>query len=255
MNIIFERTHFSEKNTPKWPCPSCEIGLLLQVPKKFEYHSDAATCNAKNEEYSEPEMYSYVFSDTLKCFNCSEIVVVTGIGHSEQQWDDDEQTSSSYHEVFSPKFFQPSPPIIKFPVHADLPDPVVRLLIKSFKLFWCDYDACANRLRASLEALLDGMSIARKKNPDAKRELSLHDRIGLITAEKGTPMDDVKELIMAVKWLGNAGSHELKGINRSELIDGYKMIELCLNRIFPEQNLEEAIIVAKARKINTSNRS
>jgi hypothetical protein len=63
-----------------------------------------------------------------------------------------------------------------------------------------------------------------------KREaLSLHSRILEYRAKR----PDVAELLLAVKWLGNAGSHPGTGtVSQEDLLDGFEMLEQVLDEVY-----------------------
>lgn len=254
MNEKFLNLHFIGPDIPMWPCPSCAHGVLLVYDNKFDNHLDAASKKEGGEYWFDPDMNKFVFSSTMECNVCKETVIVSGIGGVEEDWGEDAYVQRQWYEYYTPTYFQPALRIIEVPQNDKISAKLLDLLGKSFSLFWCDYDACANRIRATLEVLLDDMGIPRRMKLDAKRDMSLHDRIELIEAAAGSELDDVKQMIMAVKWLGNAGTHELDGIDRAELIDGYKMLELSLHRLYPSINPDSAKLVARARAINLAMR-
>lgn len=233
MKKIFENKFFSDKAIPPWPCPTCSEGTLL-LDGKFNVHNDSHTEQYRNDEFFEPEMGKYVFSCTMKCNLCKEAVSVSGTGGSEPGWDEEYPNATVYYDFYTPTFFQPALPIIGIPDSDEFSPKVRSMLEKSFLLFWCDYDACANRIRATLEVLLDAMNIPRRMGDTQKKDMSLHDRIDKIDASSGPDLAEVKKLIMAVKWLGNAATHEPEALDRDELILGYKMLELCLQRIYKQ---------------------
>jgi hypothetical protein len=173
-------------------------------------------------------MCELVFTGVLNCNVCTETVIFSGDGGVEE--DHELHGPDRFYHYFTPRYFYPPLPIIQIPASEKVPEEVTRLLINSFELFWCDPDACANRIRATLEILLDDMLIVRKKNPQAGKELSLHDRIELIDS---TEHPDLSAMMLAVKWLGNAGAHELQGINRGQVLDGYELLEYCLTQLYP----------------------
>lgn len=253
MKNIFETSYFFRGNFPRWPCPSCEDGWLVLQKDKFDFQNDAITKHEGGNLHFEPESFQYVFMCMMECNSCEESVTLSGTGGVMKF--DDPDTQCEFHDYFTPKFFQPALHIIDFKANTTLPEKVRKSLESSFPLFWCDYDACANRVRATLEFLLDSIGIPRKLKQDARKEMTLHDRIEKISAPAGSENDEVKQLIMAVKWLGNAGSHELEGITRAELIQGYKMIELCLRRLYPVLDHEAANLVTIAKTINAEKQS
>lgn len=252
MNKIFERRNFSETSIPKWPCPSCDQGFLAQQQDKFDYQNDAMTKRECNSDYFEPYHYKFVFTCMMECQNCAESVSIIGTGgvSVDQPHDGPPETN----EYFTPKFFQPALQIINLPANPDLPEKVRELLNASFSLFWCDYDACANRIRATLEILLDAMGIPRKLDENVKKELTLHQRIERIVAPDGSEKNEIKQMIEALKWQGNAGSHELEGINHQQLLQSYEMIEFCLHSLYPEVDDRRVRLLEIAKKINAKNR-
>jgi hypothetical protein len=248
MNSIFEQATFSADRIPKWPCPSCEDGWLAKIEEKFNFEMNSASKINIREDWCDPDQVELVFMCMLGCKNCEETVVMTGTGNV---WEaHDENAPSQYYETYTPSFFQPPLNIISFPNDEKVPDFVRASLEKSFPLFWCDFDACASRIRATLELLLDAIGIPRKVDEKVFRELSLHDRIEKIQAEPGSEKEEVKHMIMALKWMGNAGTHELEGVQRQQLIHAYKMIEICLARLYPTVDPEIKKMVAIARDIN-----
>jgi len=98
------------------------------------------------------------------------------------------------------------------------------------------------------------MGIPRKLNPDAKKELHLHLRIGLIEAPDGSELCEIKQMIEALKWQGNAGSHELQGISHKQLLQSYEMIEFCLQSLYPVVDQRRARLLGLAKEINAKNR-
>jgi hypothetical protein len=54
--------------------------------------------------------------------------------------------------------------------------------------------------------------------------------------------------MMAVKWIGNAGSHA-KPVTREDLLDGYEMIEHLLDQIYIQPGKKLASL---AKQINRS---
>lgn len=241
MNNLLFSGEFTLQNTPHWPCPSCEQGILKIEKEKFHSYRNAETINYQDEESFEYDWVSLVFNGIMKCNLCPETVVFSGIGHIEQDhpnWP--EYHGATYDEVFEPKFFYPAIPIIK-PINSDsIPKETIKLIKKSFELYWCDPSACVNKLRSSIEALLDFYGVKRKEQTKSGkiRPLTLHERIEELKALKGSKHSI---LLSAIKWLGNSGSHTINGIQHQNALDAYQIIELYLNENFPKPNNTQEI--------------
>ena len=81
-----------------------------------------------------------------------------------------------------------------------------------------------NALRTTLEIVLDDFQVARRE----KRYLSLETRISLIPE----PYLYVQNGFLAMKWLGNTGSHNLQPIAADDIDSACKMLDDLLLRIY-----------------------
>jgi hypothetical protein len=70
------------------------------------------------------------------------------------------------------------------------------------------------------------------------RWLSLHNRIGLLK-ERHQGLEQLCDRLMAVKWLGNEGSH-LGDITREDIFDAFDIVEDVLRGFF--DNSDRAIV-------------
>ena len=71
----------------------------------------------------------------------------------------------------------------------------------------------------------------------------MHERITLLPI----PYAPLKELILAIKWLGNAGSHANGKITIDHVMDSYDMFEHVLGQIYVPKTKK---LQALARKVN-----
>ncbi len=245
MKKIFETPFFTQESIPNWPCPECGDGHLVPVQDSFQCYGDANT--ARNGEHIDAEDHKYVFTLIGSCNNCKENVAVSGKGGLERAPLGDGQWEIT--DYFIPTFFEPSLQIIDVSTNKNLPTTIKNSINKSFALFWSDFDACANRIRSTLELLLDDMGVTRENPSASSGYLSLHDRIKKIdvTSKKSR---DIKDLVMALKWLGNTASHGLEGILHEQLIDGYKMMEKILELQYPSIDHDIQRLLAKAKAVN-----
>jgi hypothetical protein len=183
---------------------------------------------ARDHEAWEPEWIEGRFICMLDC-SCGEHIAVVGRQGVEQGFTgppDDPEVD--YYEFQEPLYFEP--PLQLIEIHRQVPAHVAENLRQSFRLFWTDADAASNRIRQALEGLLDFYGVKRTViNKKRKRvELKLHARIEMF-GRSGEPLSDH---LMAVKWLGNAGSHPSTVVTRDDIFDAYEIMEFVLREKF-----------------------
>lgn len=88
----------------------------------------------------------------------------------------------------------PGSPLMAIP--PSVPTDAAEAMQDSFTAFWGDRDGAANRLRISVERILDAEAISRKG--------TLNDRI----TEFGKKHPDMENSLHALRHVGNVGSHE-----------------------------------------------
>lgn len=239
------KTSFPQDAFPALPCPRCGASLQLKVPGIL--HAEcAASVAASDVGAINPEDRVGVFAGMLRCVsaNCHEAVSVCG--SSFNQVDD----SRGYEELsiyLTPHSFVPPVPI--FDVPAKSPEPIVKALHSSFDLFWSNPSAAGNALRVAVEHLMDHEAVPQfpKGVRQESKRLNLHNRIEGYY-KKTHP--DRAELLLAVKWIGNAGSHKAELI-RQDLLHGYTIFERVLDEMFNKANhvrlLAKKIVKARGR--------
>jgi hypothetical protein len=148
------------------------------------------------------------------------------------------------NKALDPLFFFPTVPIFQLP--AEMPVDIAEQLRQSFSLFWSNPNAAANSLRVAVEAMMDFHKVRKTTvNANGKRvPLMLHGRI----VEFKKLNSDLGEKLMAIKWLGNSGSH-LTGISKKRLYDGYRLVHYVMEEMFEnkKRNLDKTIIRRKGR--------
>ena len=211
---------------PAWPCPRCRQSALRLIPKVAQSFETADSKRRSKSGDSRPEEVEKLFTAWLRCCDsqCSQEVAVTGTGHPT---DINEPEGDSYWEdAFWPRFAHPMPDMFTIP--GLCPKDVAQELRAAFQLFWTDKAASANRLRRAIERLLDRERV-KKRAKNRKGELvdlSLHARI----AEFGKKNQDVAAPLMALKCLGNAGSHHAE-VSEYELLDALEVMEYCVHEM------------------------
>ena len=210
------------------PCPTCNIGIL-NTPTKglLENETEASReMNSYGRNYTD-----YVFSIHLKCSNCGETVAVSGIKSEENYPSDEEQ---GCQKAITPLFFYPAPKIIEIP--KSCPRSISNILNETFGLYWLDLSSCANKIRISIEVLMDEQKIPKTKG------LTLHNRLELF--KKSNP--SVSKFLMAIKWIGNAGSH-FSEIKKEDVLDAYELLEFALEQLY---NDREQKLIELSEEIN-----
>lgn len=210
---IWERT-----NINNIPCPHCNKSLvykelMIKETERGEYMQD---CNCEQDEH--------IFTGELNCA-CGNHFFVYGDKDTQEC---QEGTASKYQI----KGIYPTLNLFKFP---DLcPQTVKDELIKSFALYWVDLESCGNKIRVSIELLLDALGI-----PTIPK---LHQRI-----EK-YPDKAIKSYLLAIKWIGNTGSHA-DVLAKDDILDAYEIIHKVLDMLFEKS---EEKLQLKVDTINTT---
>ena len=243
MNRSLWRASLTESYCPPYPCPRCEATIRL-VKDSFSYAETRESKAARNHDEWDPEWIEYIFSASALCSNknCQEnfrILGAGGVGPSEAEegW--------SYEDYFKSLYLQPMSHIIK--ISTKCPDDVKTDLVESFEVFWRHKTSCANLIRSALEKLLthEGIPCERLSSKDATKMVAipLHQRIE--TYSKSEPV--IGSQLMALKWLGNAGSHGSK-VNVDDLLDAFEILEHSLEEIVEKRSKKIANLAAKLTK-------
>jgi hypothetical protein len=231
MDRVFLKAHFTEASPPDWNCPTCRKGLLRIKQGTLHSAEIRSSREAHDHEAWEPEWVREKYSCLLECNNesCKDIVASSGRGSVDHDvtFGRDGEPEYEYTRFFKPLFFDP--PLRLFDVPSTAPDEVQHELEQSFAQFFASPSAALNFARSAVEALVTHLGVKRFFVQKGKRRpLSLHARIELLPAQYG----HVKDLLLAIKWLGNAGSHPGSEISADDVLDAYELIHHVLGEIF-----------------------
>ena len=229
-----------------WNCPTCKKGYLKIKKGTFHHEETRDSISAHSNFAWEPDWIEYLYSCLLECNNpaCKDIVSNSGVGSVRPYMDFDKQGRSFWNEgdCFSPKYFFPNLKIFDYP--KNIPDEVKFELENSFSLFFCDPPSAANHIRMALENLLTYMKIKQFRIQNSKRRyLNLHERIKLLPKK----YHDIQDIFLAVKWLGNAGSHAGTTVTSDDALNAYELMEKLLVEVFDDESNK---IKELANKIN-----
>lgn len=224
---------------PNWPCPRCGGGHLRLINDSLSSCMAGDTYEESSEMHFEPEMAILRFVAILKCDNdrCRESSVVAGTGYVED-WSYEVQ---DYREFFVPDYICPSPRLITIP--SSSPASVTKELEQAFTASWGDYSSAGNRIRAAVERLMDDLNIPKTTIAKGKRKpLTLHSRID--KAQKKVPR--LHESLLAIKWLGNAGSHST-ALTQKDVFDALDIFEIVLDELYSQHS---STIEALVKRVN-----
>lgn len=220
---------------PPWSCPGCSHGTLIVDNRSFIQGETAISIFTG-------DFYEESFACQMKCTypQCSGSIIVCGalfIGEIK-----DSASGIKNVDFCRPLYIYPTPDI--FPIPSKCPENIVKEVKKAFSLYWCDTNAAGNRVRASIELLMDYLKVKKRMLTRQRkyRQISLHDRI--LDYHPKNP--DIGEQLLAIKWIGNTGSHS-SNLTKDDLINDFEMLQFVLDDIF---EMKKERLKAMAKGIN-----
>lgn len=228
---------------PAWPCPICRKNTLLLIPKSLIYWETVESKRARNHESWDFDWITYAFTAWAECRHptCKQKFAIAGTGGVAPEYD--ENSNIGLQDYFSPMMCYPMPDMFDFP--AKCPDDVKEELRAAFAFFWLHQPACAGRLRVAIEYLMNHLCVPKRKKDRSGKyfDLSLHARIDAVA--KKEPI--IGSQMMALKWLGNAGSH-IGAVSKNDLIDAFEIMEHALGEIIERRSAKVAKLAKKLIK-------
>ncbi|MFX0593308.1 DUF4145 domain-containing protein [Melissospora conviva] len=222
-------------------CPTCSRGHL---EKSTDFTTQLSGQSLREREYAEdwdPDWIRGVFVGILTCSltHCSERVAI--VGDYEVVYMD---TRSDASQEYAPwvsryrlRFARPAPLIVNCPPRT--PPTVQNAAMAAATVIWTDPAGAAGRLRVAVEELMTAQRISRSKLENKKgggqRRVprTAHERIKEFELIK----PDVAGVLMAVKWIGNSGSHK-SGLSVQDVLDGAQMLSLALRLLYDPSDAE-----------------
>lgn len=236
---------FSGTGPTPWPCGRCNGARLHVVSGSLQKQETSDSIEAHSELAFEPDWIDGRFVCMLRCPDCENPSAVAGTYSVAEKYIDVGQGEPEPHRVDTlwPRFFSEPPPIIRAP--AGVPAAVTEELENSFRLYWQSPEASANSMRSVVERVLTHFKIRQwtggKKGKRSR--LQLHDRIEMFRKKH----EALANALMAVKWIGNAGSHALP-VEQKDVLVGYELLEHVLEELF--RGGRHKRIAQMSRKVN-----
>jgi len=231
VNAIKYLKKFCINDVVPFDCPICKRSCLIIDRQSLNKVETESSKKLRKYVEFEPEWIEYSYSVVYRCANphCSEIVQSVGNGGEEQfySYDEYDQPEDAYYEsFFVPKLFLPA--INYFNIPETTPDKVKGLVLNAFELTPISPSSAVNKIRAAIEAILTLNGINGKD--DQGKFVTLNERIKSII--ESHPLHPIKSKMLAIKWLGNAGSHEDDDIELEDLFDSFEILETMLNVLY-----------------------
>jgi len=227
----------------KWPCPACRRDFMVSDAEKIfiressierTFSFESLEREGKREFNIKPGAKKF-FSVNLICDGCDEPAVVFGlIAEDLDLVQQDLQDIEEYRQLYNVEGVSLS--LIPIHVVEGAPDNVVSFLQVAAKHMFGDIPACANYLRKAVEAIMI---------EQGHEGGTLHRKIEKMRRHAQEEAD----FLMAVKWIGNDGSHASERLTKFDIIEGFEALEEVLNRIY---NLRRQERLSRARQRNTS---
>lgn len=189
-------------------------------------------------------MMSGRFTGWLHCASCGERVAVAG------DWSVDYDVIAgvtleygSYYDAYLLRHVSPPLRLVSCPDRT--PETVRAAVDAAGALVWLDPAAAANRLRLATEEFLTAMRIPRTSVAKGRRHrLKTHQRIDRLLPANA----DLRDALMAVKWIGNEGSHSQLDV--AAVLEGAQMFEHALSLKYGG---ERDRIIKRINEVNQKN--
>lgn len=210
------RERYLDHGFPAFPCPRCQTGALRLNRETLKQAYEPVRDNDHHDQRGR-------FSGLLVCSSkwCGQVVSIGG--DLIPGWDYDQDGEQIELTYFYPRALVSEVPVITIP--SKTPKEVEEPIRASFSLLWADRGAAANKLRISIERILDHYGVV-DKGPKGWW-LSLDNRIKEFE-KMGVGHHDTLD---ALRVVGNRGSHEGK-VEFETMLDSYEVYEDALQDLF-----------------------
>lgn len=244
------REPFYIDSVPPWPCPRCNVGVLVLTDKEWlRITPDATSRGNMSEESDATEIETGVCACIVMCNheNCREACAIAAKWQDEMESFEGEPSAVA---VCRPVSITPAPPMVHVP--KGCPDDIRKEVTAAFSAFWSDLSSSLNHLRQALELLLTATGVPGRKQQTKSGKisytrLSAHDRIVWLQTRRPA-LARMCDRLLAVKHLGNAGSHSGSNVTDSDVFDALDIFEQILAERFERKESIDDIVAAVNKK-------
>lgn len=209
----------------EWPCPMCHQKTLQIIKDSFLCKPTAATRNGwSGEDWFDPEESESVFICMAQCSrpSCEEVVACSGVGGTERSWD--RESEDNLYDWFLPKSF--SPALHPIEITEKCAEEISEPLRASFSVYLTQPGSAANLIRIAVERMMTAIGVP-ELNHENKR-ITLHHRLERLEGQYAP----YKNALMAIKFLGNAGSHTYDEVKIEDIETAFEIMDFVVTDLF-----------------------
>jgi len=217
---------------PLWTCGDCRDGVLIM--RKDSYRDLVTKASEEFLEFAgDPDDLEFLFSCIADCSKCSKSYQISGTS----RWEFDGYYSDPHTERWKVlKVKSVYPHIAMFDVPNRCPEEVKSSIDNASLLYWVNRSAFLNALRTTVEIVCNQQKVNKTflTRSRKKKRHTLHERLTLL--EKIKP--DAAETLMAIKWLGNSGSHDDAEPSVDDTIKAMELLEHAIQQLYSDREIK-----------------
>lgn len=232
-----------------WPrplCPYCLAGhVRFEKPVEVE-HGESRL--AHDHPAWDPEWIRGVFTASGACENpeCGQPAVASGTYEvdyaKDRPYNAYEESGPPYSSYYTVR--QVFPPLVLMRLPETTPAPIQEGVERAAAVLFTDAGLAATALRLVVEQFLTSEGIPATRPTGGF--ISADERIK--TWKKAAAgRDRVADLLLAVKWIGNAGTHSLSTLTVSEVLRGVEILDEAFHAQFVGPDID-----AQAKAVNAA---
>lgn len=230
---------YRASDIPVAPCPACDTRSMR--PGEPDFVEDPDSAGQWGHPAWEPTWVRGRFSVKYRCGSCESELWSLGSYVVVEDEPDDYESPMGHIELMTVDIFYPPLRLMEVPVAT--PDTVLKPAVAAGSAWPGMPGSAANLLRQAVEQLLTEQGVAAlTAGPKASR-LSLEQRLKAYTTS-GSPVAD---LLKAVKWIGNDGSHSDQ-VERADVLAAARFLQRALVHLYDNDELAE--LTALAKRVN-----
>jgi hypothetical protein len=253
MRRYFDKTQLEALAGPfsEFPVLLCPVCRRISLELTYESFESLESKAGHDDESWDPTWDHGYFYGSISCPRtpCGNKYAITGRWRTDFEGISDSAPGmpgeAEFVSYLSVTYILPAFPLMDYP--DGVPDKVREAVAGAAQVVLSDASAAANRLRTAIEVLLDAKQVRQFKTGSRSDRLTTHARIELFGRTNSSNASAAQHL-MAMKVIGNVGSHEREILPLSEVLTGMEHFARALELIYDrgEKDLERrAALISK----------